>query len=160
MVLGDQPERFLTEYLVPLAKDVIEKVETGAWCYGPERVLAFPPGIMLPDQERLHLGHLRHLATYTQEHVRKKVYGNPTEHLLNPKSRLAAAVAVLAYGEDGERARAAVWEQDGAGWVPSPAALVAAARREAPLGRPSDRSHRGLRHGQIWSHQVALDDVQ
>ena len=35
MVLGDQPERFLSEYLIPLAKDVIEKVETGAWCYGP-----------------------------------------------------------------------------------------------------------------------------
>ena len=136
-VVGDWPERVLIEDVLPYAKEYIDKVRSGAWCDGLMGVVAYPPGEALPDEEQTHLDFVRHLATYTQEDVRTKVFGNPTQHWLNPTKRLAAAAVVLGFGDDGERARSAVWERTRDGWAPSPAVLAAALERLAPPRRPT-----------------------
>ncbi len=125
-VLGDWPERILAEYVLPYAKAYIDKVQSGAWCDGLMRVVAYPPDEALPEEEQTRLDLVRHQATYTQEHVKKKIFGNATPHLFNPQKRLSAAAVVLALGDHGERARSAVWERTRDGWAPSPAVLAAA----------------------------------
>ncbi len=133
-VLGDWPERVLVVEVLPHAKEYIDKVRSGSWC-GLMGVVAYPPGEALPDEEQTHLDFVRHLATYTQEDVRTKIFGNLTQHWLNPTKRLEAAAVVLAFGDGGERPRSAVWERTGDGWVPSPAALAAALESLAPPRR-------------------------
>ncbi len=136
-VLGDGPERVLVEVVLPYAKEYIDKVRSGAWCDGLMRVVAYPPGEALPEEEQTHLGLMRHLATYTQEDVKKKFFGNATQHWFNPTNRLEAAAVVLAFGDGGERARSAVWERTRDGWAPSPAVLAAALESLAPPRRPT-----------------------
>jgi len=136
-VLGDWPERVLVEEVLPHAKEYIDKVRNGTWCDGIMWVVGYPPGEALPEEEQAHLDLMRHQATYTQEDVKKKFFGNATQHWFNPQKRLTAAAVVLAFGDRGERARSAVWERTRDGWAPSPAVLAAALEGLAPPRRPT-----------------------
>lgn len=139
MALGDAPDRLLNEGLVPHATLAIDIRRSGDRVHRLDVLVStYPPGEVLPEQLQIQLDYLRWTATYTQQDLKRRVLGYATRHLLNPEVRMHAATVLLAIGDQGQRARSAVWEPTQDGWVPSTAAVVGACEGIGPCCGETD----------------------